>query len=170
MSRRRKQHRHRERRYHRHIEQNGRCRCRCEARQRVENAAVKRHQGHEQKIGECDPRELDSERKTAGIFGEARGKKRNHRRCEDQCKQNQKADAAEKDGKYAIGEELCRTGPALFADACIGGDESCVECAFGEDRAEMIRKPQRDKEGIRDRPRSEHGRQHHVAEKARDPR
>src|SRR5262249_60385848 len=104
----------------------------------MENAAVKRHQRHEQKIGERDPRELDGERETAGIFGEAGGEKGNHRRREDQCEQNQKANAADKDGKYAIAEELCGIRPALFTDACIGGGENSGECARLQSATERI--------------------------------
>ena len=44
MPRRWKEDRYREREDHRNIEQDGRCSRRREARQRVENAAVKRHQ------------------------------------------------------------------------------------------------------------------------------
>ena len=72
--------------------------------------------------------------------------------------------------EHAIGEQLGGIGAALLADARIGRHEGGVEGALGEDRAEMIRQPQRDEERIRDRSGAEHGGQHDVARKAGEPR
>src|SRR5260370_482872 len=60
---------------HPQIARKGRSRAGLTARQRVENAAIKRYQRHQQKIGKCDPRELDREREAPRIFGEAWGEK-----------------------------------------------------------------------------------------------
>src|SRR5262249_21357007 len=83
------------------------------AAERVENAAVQRHQRHEQQIRKRDPCQLDRQRETARIVGKARREQGDHFRSEEQRNDDQKADAAEEDGKYPVGEELCRIGPAL---------------------------------------------------------
>ena len=166
MARRRKEHRDGERCHHGHVEQNRRGGGRGEAGERVENAAVERHQRHEQQIRKRDPCQLDRQRETARILGKARREQRDHFRSEDQRDDDQKADAAEEDGKYPVGEELCRISSALMADARVSRHEGRVERALREDRAEMIGKSQRNEEGVRNRSGSEHGRQHDVADKA----
>ena len=79
--------------------------------------------------------------------------------------------AGEQQREDAVGEQLApdQRRPSL-ADARIGRHEGGVEGAFGEDRAEMIGQPQRDEEGIGDRPGAEHRRQHDVAHEAGDAR
>ncbi len=61
-------------------------------------------------------------------------------------------------------------GSALLADAGIGRNEGGVEGAFGENGAEMVRQPQRDKEGVGRRPGAEDSGEHDVAHKSGDPR
>ena len=51
---------------------------------RVEDAAVERHQGDQQEIGKRDPRELDRQREAAGILGKPRRQQRDHRRREEE--------------------------------------------------------------------------------------
>ena len=61
-----------ERRHHREIEQDRRGRSGGEARQRVEDTAVKRDQRHQQEIRKGDSGELDRGRKAAGVVGKPR--------------------------------------------------------------------------------------------------
>ena len=68
--------------------------------------------------------------------------------------------------KMRSANSLRGIGAALLADARIGRHEGGVEGALGEDRAEMIGQPQRDEEGVGDRPGAEDRRQHDVARKA----
>ena len=55
---------------------------------------------------------------------------------------------------------------ARDADARIGRNEGRVERALGEDRAEMVRQPQRHEKRIRHRPRPQHRGEHDVAQEA----
>ena len=68
----------RQRRHHRQIEQDRRRRGRGETVQRVEHAAIERHQRDQQQIGKGDAREIDRERETARIAREARRQQRDH--------------------------------------------------------------------------------------------
>ena len=166
----RKEERQRERRDHREVEQDRRRRGRRKAAERIEDAAVERHQRDQQQIGKGDARELDREREALAVVREARRQHRDHRRREDQRDREQHRLHDEQQREDAVGEQLRRVGAGLLADARIGGHEGGVERAFGEDRAEMIGQPQRHEEGVGDRARAEDGRQHDVAHKAGDAR
>ena len=166
----REEKRERQRRHHREVEQDRRRRGGGEAAERVEDAAVERHQRDQQQIGKRDARELDRERKLAGIVGEARRQQRDHRRREGQRDRQQHDLACEQEREHAVGEQPRRIGAALLADARIGRHEGGVERALGKDRAEMIGQAQRHEEGVRDRARAQDGRQHDVARKAGDAR
>ncbi len=72
--------------------------------------------------------------------------------------------------KMRSANSLAGVRPVLGADARIGRHEGGVERAFGEDRAEMVGQPQRDEEGVGDRPRAQDRGQHDVARKAGDAR
>ena len=170
MARGRKEHRDRERRHHRQIEQNGRCRRRREACQRIQNAAVKRDQRHQQEIGKGDARELDRQGEAFRILGKSRRQQGDHRRRENQRDDEQDNLACKKQGEHAIGEKLGGVGAALLADTRVGGHEGGVEGTLGEDRTKMVRQSQRDEKRIRDRSGPEHSGQDDVARKAGKPR
>ena len=93
---------------------------------------------------------------TAGM--NSKGEREQH----DLGRQHQREDA--------VGEQAHRGNAVLLADARIGRHESGVEGAFGEDRAEMIGQPQRDEEGVRDRPGAQHRGEHDVAHEAGEAR
>ncbi len=170
MARRREQHRHRQRHHHRQVEQDRCRRGRREARQRVEDAAIKRHQGHQRKIGKGDAGEFDREREAAGVLGKARCQQRDHRRREDECDREEDRQAREQQREHAVREQTGRRRPTLLADACIGRHEGRVESAFGEYHPEMVREPQGDEKRVGDRARTEHGGQQDIPGKAREAR
>ena len=166
MPRRRKEHGQRECRDHRKIEQDRRGRRRSEAAERIEDAAVERHQRHQQEIGKRDARELDRECETAGVIGEAGREQRDHRRREHERERDQDQLAGDQEREHAVGEQSSGIGTALLAGVRISRHERGVEGALGEDRAKVVGNPQRDEEGVGDRPGAEHPRQHDVARKA----
>ena len=138
MTRGRKKGRERKRDHQRQVEQDRCCRRGGETLQRVENPAVERHQRHQQQIGKRDAGELDRQRKAAGVVREARRQDGNHRRREQQrhCKQHNLA--CKQDREDAVGKDTCAHRAAVFPYVRIGGDECGVECAFGENGAEMV--------------------------------
>ena len=159
-----------ERRDHREIEQDRRGGSRGEALQRVEDAAVERHQADQQEIGKGDAGELDREREAAGVLVEAGREQPMTVGVKMSATASSTSWRREQQREDAVGEQPRRIGAALRADARIGRHEGRVERAFGEDRAEMIGQPQRDEEGVRHRPGAEHRGKHDVAHEAGDAR
>ena len=144
----RKERRQRERHHHREIEQDRRGGGGGEALQRIEDAAIERHQRDQQQIGKCDAGEIDRERVAAGIVRKARRQHIDHRRREHQRDRQQHDLARQQQREDAVGEQPGALRAALLADAGIGRHEGGVEGALGENRAEMIGQPQRDKKGV----------------------
>ena len=70
----------------------------------------------------------------------------------------------------AVGEQPRRGLAALAVDMGIGRNEGGVESALGEDRAKIVRQPQRHEKRVRHRPGAEDRREHDVARKACQPR
>ena len=162
----RKQKGRRERRHHRHVEQDRRRRRGGEAMQRVEDAAPQGHERNEQEIGERDPRQRHRERELLRLSGKARRQHFDRLRRENK-RQRQEDDLRRQEQREdAVAEQACRRGAALGAHPRIGRNEGGVERALGEDGAEMVRQPKRDKEGVGDRPGADNGRQHDVAQEA----
>ena len=153
-------------RQHDQVEQDRRGRRRSEATQRVENAAVERHQGHQQQIRKGDSSELDREREAHRVLVEPRRQHADHvgRKGEREGKECELA--REQEREDAVGEEPRVLRPALLANPGIGRHEGGVERAFGEDGAKVIRQPEGDEERVGDRAGSQHRRHQHVAEEA----
>ena len=163
----REEHGDRERRHHREVEQDRRGGRRGEAAERVEDAAVERHQRDQQQIGKRDARELDRERKAAGVVGEARRQQSITPGVNSSATASSTTWLANSSVKMRSANSAAGSTAVLLANARIGRHEGGVERAFGEDRAEMIGQPQRDEERVRDRARAEHRRQHDVAQRSR---
>ena len=137
-----------------------------EAVERVEDAAVERHQADQQQIGKGDAGELDRERKAARVLAEAGRQQIDHPGRESKRRREQHDLHRQQQREDAIGEQPRRIRAARAADPRIGRHEGGVERALGEDRAEMVRQPQRHKERVGHRPGAQHGRQHDVAQEA----
>jgi len=149
---------------HRHVKQDRRGRGGGEAVERVEDAAVERHQRDQQQIGKGDARELDRKAEALRIGAEAGRQHVDNRRREQQRHREQHHLARQQQSENAVGEKARALRPVLLADAGIGGHEGGVEGALGEDGAEMVRQPQRHEEGVGHGTRAEHGRQDDVAD------
>ena len=163
----RKEGRQRQRHHHRQVEQDRRRRRRRKTVERVEDAAVERDQADQQQIGKRDPGELDREREAARILAEARRQQIDHHRRE-QATASASSTTWIASSSVKIRSVNSRAGPCPLAPriARIGRNERGVERAFGEDRAEMVRQPQRDEKRIGHRPGAQHRRQHDVAQEA----
>ena len=159
----RKQPGHRERRHHRHIEQRRCRRRRRKAIDRVEDAAPQRHQRDQQQIRKRDPRQANRERELLRVAGKA-GRQQVDRLRREQERQRQQHDLRrQQQGEDAVAEQFCRRLAALGANARIGRNERGIEGAFGENGAEMVRQPERDKEGVGNGTGADDRRQHDVA-------
>ncbi len=102
-------------------------------------------------------------REAVRVLAVAGREQRDHRRREQQREREQHRFCGDQHGEDAVGEQARRVGAALVADPRIGRDERRVECALGEDGAEMVRQAQRDEERIGHRAGAEDRRQHDVA-------
>ena len=149
----RKEQRERERRHHRQVEQDRRRGGRRKAAERIEDAAVERHQRDQQQIGKRDARELDREREALAVLRRSpapaaeitAGVKISATASSTTCTMNSSV-------KMRSANSFDGSAPRLLADARIGRHEGGVERALGEDRAEMIGQPQRHEEGVGDGP------------------
>ncbi len=160
----------RERQDERQIEQDRRRGGGGETLQRIEDAAVERHQRDQQQIRKGDARELDREREASRILAEARRQHVDHRRREHQRDRQQHDLARQQQREDAVGEQRGALRAALLADAGIGRHEGGIEGALGEDGAEMVGQPQRHEKGVGHRAGAQHRRQNDVADEAGDAR
>jgi hypothetical protein len=138
--------------------------------QRVEDAAIERHQRNQQQIGKRDARELDGEREPPRIMREAGREELDHRRGEHQRDGEEHELDRKQQREDAIREQRRRPGALGRADARIGRHEGRVERALGENGAEMIGQAERHEERIRHRAGAQDGRQHDVAREAGETR
>ena len=156
--------------YQRDVEQNGSAGGGRETIVGIEDACEQRLQRHKRQVRKCDARERDSEVEALGIVGQARRQQHHHVRCEQERDRQQDEVDGDERGADLIGEEFRRRQPRLLQRMGIGRHEGCRERAFGEDRAEMVRQPEGDEEGIGDGPGAENGGHHHIANETREAR
>ena len=97
------------------------------------------------------------------VAGKTRRQQVDRLRREQERQRQQHDLRRQQQGEDAVAEQFRRRIAALGADARIGRDERGVEGAFGENGAEMVRQPERDKEGVGDGTGAEDRRQHDVA-------
>ncbi len=155
-----------ERCHHRDVKQDRRGGSGGKAMHRVEDAAPQRDQRDEKKIGESDPRQRHRERELLRLARKARRQHLDHLRREDQRQRQQHDLRREQQREDTVAETARRFRPALGANARIGRNEGGVECALGENGAEMVRQPEGDKERIGHRPGAEDRGKHDVTHKA----
>ena len=100
----------------------------------------------------------------------ARRQHLDHLRRENERQRQQYDLRREQQREDTVAEAAGRFRAALGANARIGRNEGGIECALGENGAEMIRQPESDEESIGDRPGADDGRKHDVTQKACQPR
>ena len=144
-----KERRQRQRHHHREIEQDRRGRGGGEALQRVEDAAIERHQRDQQQIGKGDAGELDGERVRVRDRCEKPGASTSITAgVKNSATASSTIWLASSSVKMRSANRPARSAPALLADAGIGRHEGGIEGALGENGAEMIGQPQRDEKGV----------------------
>ena len=136
--------------------------------QRIEHAAIERHQGDQQQVRESDPGQFDRESKARGIARESRREHIDHSRSEYQRNRKQHDLACEKQREDAIRKLPGTYAAALFPNAGVSGDKGRIEGAFCEDCAKVVGQAQRDKECVRHWTGTQDGRQYNVAGEAGD--
>ena len=134
--------------------------------QRIENSAPQGYQRDQQKIGESNAGQADRERKLLRLVRKAGRQELDHLRCEDECNRQQYRLRRNQQREDAVAEQRGRLRAALGAYACVSRNEGCIESAFSEDRAEVVRQTEGDKEGVGDRSGAKDRGQHDVAEEA----
>lgn len=136
----------------------------------IEGRAEERDHGHEQQIGEGDPRQRDRELEHGRVGAEARRQQPHQPGHQGQGQRQQDDLNDQLDGEEPVGEEAGRLGALLLGDLGIGRHIGLVDGALAEDRAEMIGQAQRHRKGVHRRAGAQHGRQHDIAHEPGDPR
>ena len=170
LARSRKERRERERHHHREIEEDRGGRGAGKAMHHVEHAAIERHQRDQEEIRECDAGELDREIALALFVAEPGRQQAHHLRHEGPGDDQQDDLRDEQQREDAVGKQPCRLLPFLPMDMRIGRHEGGVECALGENGAEMVGKAEGDEEGVCDGTGAQDRREHDIACETGQPR
>ncbi len=134
----------------------------------IEDARQQGHQGHEQEVGEGDPRQRHRQGEALAPLLEARRQGMDDVRHQRQGEVQQHELNDQHQGEDPVGEAPGGPRGARLREGCIGRDEGGVERPLAEDRTEVVRQAEGDDEGVGDRPGAHDGRHHHVPGEAGD--